>query len=749
MRLTARAAAVMLTASWIIAALAACGEPRAASTPVPRAAPTSYDTSLSAQALEELTEYCNALVDSADPYFGTHQRAKFIDDVRNAGEGPSPAYALARLALAQDHLRFGEIGQAVTLLKEALEQQQPGVPGEDFRAVLLEALAVTYLKMGELDNCLSPAGALICTLPLDRTVFQTNTLGSRQAIEHLLELLELAPDNVKARWLLNIAHMTLGTYPDEVPDSLLIPASALGSGYQIGRFQNVASIVGLHTLDLAGGSVIEDFDGDGLLDIMTSTREPCESVHYFHNDGNGLFSDHTSRAGLDGQLGGLNMLQADFDNDGRMDVLLIRGGWMGSNGRMRNSLLRSNEDGTFTDVTHRAGLALPAYPSQSAAWADYDNDGDIDLFACNESIQAPEEPDAALFPSQLFRNDGDGTFVDVAASAGVTNLRYCKGSVWGDFDGDGDPDLYVSNFVDDNRLYRNNANGTFTDVAPELGVEEPFRSFATWFWDYNNDGWLDLFVTGFGGDVGDVAADYLGQRNRGALPRLYKNDGAGGFIDVTQEAGLSRVHLPMGANFGDLDNDGYPDFYLGTGYPFFEAVMPNVMYRNNEGEGFVDVTFSAGVGHLQKGHGISFGDLDRDGDQDIFAQIGGTYPGDAASNALYENPGHGNRWISVRLIGVDSNRAAIGARIRVELGTEKGTRNVYSRVNSGGSFGASSIEQEIGLGQPTNINLLEVYWPTSDTVQVFEDLQLDTQVEIREGQDEYRIVGPRRFRFRR
>ena len=201
----------------------------------------------------------------------------------------------------------------------------------------------------------------------------------------------------------------------------------------------------------------------------------------------------------------------------------------------------------------------------------------------------------------------------------------------------------------------------------------------------------------------------------------------------------------MGANFGDLDNDGYPDFYLGTGYPFFEAVMPNVMYRNNEGEGFVDVTFSAGVGHLQKGHGISFGDLDRDGDLDIFAQIGGTYPGDAASNALYENPGHGNRWISVRLIGVDSNRAAIGARIRVELGTEKGTRNVYSRVNSGGSFGASSIEQEIGLGQPTNINLLEVYWPTSDTVQVFEDLQ----VEIREGQDEYRIVGPRRFRFRR
>ena len=719
MKSMTRTRGLLLVVGWAITLLAACGEP---TTPAPEATPTPPDPSLSAQALEELAEYCAALINSADPFFGTHQRADLTEAIKNPSSDSPGALSLARVDLAQDHLRFGDVGEAVRLLEDALDQPNPDDADDSkVRGQVLEALAVAYLKMGELNNCLSPTGGLICTLPLDRTVVQTDTLGSRTAVEYLVQLLTLDPDNLKARWLLNIAHMTLGTYPEQVPDAHLIPPEALGSDYEIGKFQNVASSVGLYTLDLAGGSIIEDFDGDGLLDIITSTWDQCRSLRYFHNDGNGLFSDYTSRAGLDGQLGGLNLMQTDYDNDGRMDVTVLRGAWMQEGGQMRNSLLRNNEDGTFTDVTHQAGLALPAYPSHSAAWADYDNDGDLDLYSCNESIPGPDEADGYRFPSQLFRNNGDGTFTDVAVQAGVTNLRYCKGSGWGDYDNDGYPDLYVSNYVGDNRLYRNNADGSFTDVAPLLGVEEPYRSFATWFWDYDNDGWLDLFVAGYGNDIGAVAADYLGLPNRGARPRLYRNDGAGGFIDVTQEAGLARVHMAMGANFGDLDNDGYPDFYLGTGYPSFEAVSPNIMYRNNGGGSFVDVTFSGGFGHLQKGHGIAFGDLDRDGDQDVFAQIGGAYPGDAASNALYENPGHGNRWVSVRLVGVESNRAAIGARIRVELATSEGVRKVYAHVGSGGSFGASSLEQEIGLGQAQRIVSLEVYWPTSRTVQVFRD----------------------------
>ena len=536
--------------------------------------------------------------------------------------------------------------------------------------------------------------------------------------------------------------MTLGTYPEEVPDRYLVPQELLMTDYDIGRFEEIATEVGLTATNLAGGSIVDDFDNDGLLDIITSTWDPGGPIIYYHNDGDGAFSDYTDRAGLSDQLGGLNIVQTDYDNDGWTDVLVMRGGWLGGNGQMRRSLLRNNGDGSFADVTREASLAHPAYPSQSAAWADYDNDGDLDLFSCNES-----EPESGLvsnsinFPSQLFRNSGDGTFADVAPTAGVMNLRYCKGSVWGDYDGDGDPDLYVSNYAEENRLYRNNGDGTFTDVAPALGVTQPVPSFATWFWDYDNDGWLDLFVAGYGNRIEDVAADYLGLPNDGPRMRLYKNDGAGGFVDVTRETGLYRVHLTMAANFGDLDNDGFPDFYLGTGFPAYDAVAPNIAYRNNDGRSFTDVTFSAGLGHLHKGHGIAFGDLDRDGDQDIFAQIGGFYPGDGFENALYENPGHGNRWISVKLIGVESNRAAIGARIRLELAMDDGSRRaVYSYVNSGGSFGASSLEQEMGLGKAERIISMEVFWPTTAERQVFEDVPIDARIEVREEDGDYRVL---------
>ena len=213
---------------------------------------------------------------------------------------------------------------------------------------------------------------------------------------------------------------------------------------------------------------------------------------------------------------------------------------------------------------------------------------------------------------------------------------------------------------------------------------------------------------------------------------------------------MYRVHLSMAANFGDMDNDGFPDFYLGTGYPSYDAVGPNIAYRNNEGQSFTDVTFSAGLGHLHKGHGIAFGDLDRDGDQDIFAQIGGFYPGDGFENALYENPGHGNHWISVRLVGVQSNRAAIGARIKLELAMTNGSRRaVYAQVNSGGSFGASSLEQEMGLGQADRVLSMEVFWPTSGIRQVFDDLPLDTRIEVREGAKQYEVLKTRQIRLGR
>ena len=361
--------------------------------------------------------------------------------------------------------------------------------------------------------------------------------------------------------------------------------------------------------------------------------------------------------------------------------------------------------------------------------------------------ETQDENAALIFPSQLFENDGSGVFTDVARQAGVANMRYCKGSAWGDYDNDGDQDLYVSNYAYENRLYRNNGDGTFTDVPPELGVTEPIESFPTWFWDYDNDGWLDLFVAGYARDIDSVASDYMGLPSNGAKPRLYRNTGGvfrqaqdERFEDITAQAGLDDVNQGMGANFGDFDNDGYLDLYLGTGFPAFNALAPNVAYRNDGDGTFSNVTFSAGLGHIQKGHGIAFGDLDM--------QVGGFYPSDGFVNSLYVNPGSGNRWTSIRLIGTESNRAAIGARIRVNVTTSEGTRAIHAVVSSGGSFGASSLEQEIGLGDAEAIESVEIWWPASGIRQRLEDVPLDTAIEIVEGEDGYRVVERSSFEFR-
>ncbi|MFP3942143.1 MAG: CRTAC1 family protein, partial [Thermoanaerobaculia bacterium] len=343
------------------------------------------------------------------------------------------------------------------------------------------------------------------------------------------------------------------------------------------------------------------------------------------------------------------------------------------------------------------------------------------------------------YPSQLFRNDGDGTFTEIGRRAGVTNDRFAEGVAWGDYDDDGDPDLYVSN-LGPNRLYRNDGldeDGTvrFTDVAPELGVDEPSaESFGTWFFDFDNDGDLDLWVNRYGARMEHVSASYLGHEVPGHHPVLYRNDG-GRFNDVSEEVRLTRPSLPMGANHGDLDNDGFPDVYLGTGIPDPDATMPNVLYRNDSGKRFLDVTFAGGFGHLQKGHGVAFGDLDNDGDVDLFHQMGGAFPFDDFGNVLFENPGPARSWITLRLVGREANRFGVGGRIEVRVRRGEERRSVHALVGTGGSFGASSLQQEIGLGDAEAIEEIVVHWPGSGTRQVFEDVALNRYYRLTEGED--------------
>jgi len=200
----------------------------------------------------------------------------------------------------------------------------------------------------------------------------------------------------------------------------------------------------------------------------------------------------------------------------------------------------------------------------------------------------------------------------------------------------------------------------------------------------------------------------------------------------------------MGANFGDLDNDGWLDFYLGTGDPRLTSLVPNRMFRNADGKHFQDVSTSGGFGHLQKGHGVAFGDIDNSGNQDVFEVMGGVYPNDKFWSALYKNPGHGNHWLKLQLQGVKANRFAVGARIRVDITENGAPRQIYRDVTSGGTFGASSLRPHIGVGKAATIDALEIRWPGSGLVQRLDGpIAADRTYRLTEGSSELKPVEVR------
>jgi hypothetical protein len=605
----------------------------------------------------------------------------------------------------------------------------------DAEQILQEKLGIACMFQGDIENLAKTVHIESSLFPIRPEAKYKLTSSEETAIKHFLRFLQQEPSDLEVKWLLNLAYMKVGKYPDAVPPKHLIPPGAFKSKEDIGRFVDVAPSLGLNIVARAGGLIVDDFDRDGFLDVVISDYGPCTPMRYFHNNGDGTFTDRSVESGLSKQLGGFNMIQADYNNDGWLDILVLRGAWELP---MRKSLLRNNGDGTFTDVTQESGLAIPATMTQTAAWADFDNDGQIDLFVGNENS-----------PSQLFHNRGDGTFVDVALPAGVGQIRATKGVVAGDYDNDGLPDFYVSNLDGENYLYHNNGDGTFTDVAKELHVELPLVSFPVWFFDYNNDGWLDLFVPSTYHSVVEVAAGYLHLPLKGEGSKLYKNTGQGGFQDVSKEAGLGGSYMPMGANFGDFDSDGFLDIYLGTGAPTYGALVPNFLFRNHDAEYFVDITASSGTGSLEKGHGVAFADINNDGGEELFVRMGGMTSGDEAAMLVFRTPKNENNWITIHLVGVKTNRAAIGARIKVTVETvTHNTRSIHRVVGSGGSFGASPLRQHIGLGRAKRIEAIEISWPTSKTRQTFRDVPMNQFIEIKEFAKTFTVQRRRSFPFR-
>jgi FG-GAP-like repeat/ASPIC and UnbV len=585
---------------------------------------------------------------------------------------------------------------------------------------------VTSLRRGENDNCIMCRGESSCILPISPAAVHVNPTGSRLAISHFKEYLEQFPQDLEVRWLLNLAHMTLGEYPDQVdPRFRLELSSFFHSEFDIGRFRDVGHLVGVNRFNQAGGAIMEDFDNDGRLDLAVTSFDATQPMTIYHNKGDATFDDRTESAGVSDQLGGLVCYQTDYNNDGRMDIFIPRGAWLPT--AIRPTLLRNDGKSGFTDVTPEAGLLDPVN-SNAAAWADYDNDGWLDLFiACEKQL------------NRLYHNKGDGTFEEVAVKAGVAGQAalFCKGCTWIDYDNDGFPDLFVNNLDSAARLYHNARNGTFTDETTVMGITGPYRGFSCWAWDYDNDGWPDIFATSYDRTLLDVVKGIIGMPHGRYSNRLFRNRQGKGFDNVTDEAGLNMVFATMGSNFGDFDNDGWLDMYLGTGDPNLATLVPNRMFKNIGGRRFSEITGSSGTGHLQKGHGVACGDWDRDGDVDLFVQTGGAVNGDKYHNILFQNPGQGNHWLTVKLVGKKTNRAAIGARIKVvTAGPEPLT--VCRYVSSGSSFGASPLQQTIGLARSERVARLEIHWPTSGSTQVFQNIAADQAIEVTEFDGSYR-----------
>ena len=693
-----------------LAALAGCASP--AERPVPE---VLGETVRTVQAADELRDL---------PIMFGDERLAVLQAIDPAAPNANYRYSLAKALL-----EAGRTRQAIELL---------GDEGElDVRSRSL--LAQATLRLGEEANCLAeghPAEA--CILPFRGPAVHQDAAPARRAAELFARLAASGPDTLGARWLANVAHLAAGDPAEAVPPDLLIPALFAAPSGGVPRLDNVAAARGVAEMALSGGVSIEDFDGDGDLDLLATSWSLTDPVRYFENDGRGAFTDRSHHAGLDGITGGLNTVHGDVDNDGDADVLVLRGAWLGPNGEWPNSLLRNDGDGRFTDVTHLAGLGS-AHPTQTAAFADVDGDGWLDLFVGNES-----RPGGTERPSELFLNQGDGTFRDVAQEAGLDLMAFVKGSAWLDADGDGRPDLYASVMEAPNRLFlnRSDADGVrFVEAPGAAGAADHDDSFPVAPLDWDQDGDDDLLVfsyprgsfAGTGGLTAHAAAEWLG-RPLGMEPtRLFVNDG-GAFRDATAEAGLERLSAAvMGVNVEDFDGDGAFDVYAGTGAPSFGALIPNRFLFGSAGGRFTDRTFASGTGHLQKGHAVAFGDLDGDLDPDLYVVAGGAFQADTSPNLLFDNPWQDRGWVVLRLDGRRANRSAIGARLAVTVRDADGARRTLHRaVGTGGSFGASSLQQEVGVGAGT-VERVEVVWPGSGARERFEGVERGGRYRLVEG----------------
>jgi enediyne biosynthesis protein E4 len=479
-----------------------------------------------------------------------------------------------------------------------------------------------------------------------------------------------------------------------------------------------------------------DYNNDGLLDLYVLSGRHIDGVtdhsdpdgvratnHLYRNNGGGTFTDVTSQAGVAGKGFGMGVTVGDYDNDGYEDIYVTN--WNSA------ILYHNNGNGTFTDVTERAGVQNHHFGA-GAAFLDYDRDGRLDLFIGNYLKFDPNarEPfySAEAFPgpldyepdnSRLFHNNGDGTFTDVSQRSGIASVSgRAMGVALGDFDNDGWPDIYVANDQMASFLFHNNHDGTFANVATEMNVafgengESPV-SMGPIFADFENGGWLDIFVSDM------------------RYHRLYRNAGKQGyFTDATVQSGVAQVsgqYVAWGDGVFDFNNDGWKDIFIVDGGLNWAIPMEDVLLRNNGNGTFTDVSTQAGSYFDTKkvGRGACFADYDNDGYVDGFiVALGGK------GILLHAQPpaSEPNHWLTLRLVGTKSNRDGFGARIEAAAGD---LRQTLENVPQSGYLSQNDPRPHFGLGRHTEVDTITVRWP-SGLLQTLRNVKADQILTVTE-----------------
>ena len=552
----------------------------------------------------------------------------------------------------------------------------------------------------------------------------------------LRQAVDLEPELLEPRWNLMVAAGRAGDGPDSLPERyrLNIPDRGAASPF---RFEEVSAGIGIERWSRARGSGWADFDGDGDLDLVAlGIRDPHALYrNRLVEEGDASFVSSALDAGLFDPQGGWSALFFDYDRDGDPDLYVTRDGWDGDD---RNSLYR-NDGGRHVDVAAAAGVASPA-DGFTAAVADVNRDGLLDLYVANGVATRGGAP------NELFLGAPEGRFVERGEAMGVADHGRSVGSAFGDYDGDGWPDLLVVNFFDGPVLYRNLEGAGFEDVSARAGIAAPHEGFVGLFFDYDNDGWLDIFIVGFASDMEVALRSRLAGKavHEGSRLALYRNDRDGTFTDITTEAGLSWNLGAMAATSGDYDNDGWQDIFIGVGAPPMERFEANRLFRNLGDGTFADVSASAGVDDLGKGHGATFADPDHDGDLDLFVPIGGAFPGDRQRSRFYRNPAsqlpHPNGWLHILLRASGLHPDAVGARVALRVTDAPQAPVQLQEVAIGGGFGVTpSPILEFGLGQHQTVAEVTIRWPGGGH-RVLRNVPANQRILVIEDEPGYQVL---------